>query len=405
VFIGAVIAVGVMAEYCVSRGWTLGIGSTNVPFRRSALLTLGGALALLLAGTPRVQHALGPTWGKVVRSLQRERLNTRDAAVEDRAYYEAIMTADQALSPLQIWRAPPGEDQVPIRSSGAVRPAAHGLIYELIPSMTSHNRGVSFKVDSLGLRDDEYARVAPPGTYRVVMLGGSVIMGSGVEHEEGFEDIVEDSLNKAKPSARFSNYEILNLAVGGYGLTQYVASAIYKGIELHPNMMILASLADETTITLDLVSGLVLTKSPLPPGLDSVVKAAGITPKSRNIEIHRKLRARGVSRAIRRWAYGAIADACRKNGIIPVWAFLPSVKTEQTGAEFPIMAKDARDAGMVVLDLRPAYDGVNRDTLQFTREDGHPNVSGHKLLAKTLYAALMAHAAEVGLTPDSAHTR
>ena len=118
-------------------------------------------------------------FGRVMLSLERERLNARDAAIEDRAYYEAMITTDQPANPIFNVRNEIEADLVPIRNSTAVRYTSDALIYELLPSRTTRNRGSALITNSLAMRDKEYSLEKPEGTYRFAMVGASVIMGSG----------------------------------------------------------------------------------------------------------------------------------------------------------------------------------------------------------------------------------
>ena len=63
------------------------------------------------------------------------------------------------------------------------------------------------------MRDREYQKAKPANTYRIVLLGASNDMGTGVKDDQTYENLVEDTLNSRVPDARYSRYEILNLSV------------------------------------------------------------------------------------------------------------------------------------------------------------------------------------------------
>ena len=56
-------------------------------------------------------------------------------------------------------------------------------------------------------------KAKPANTYRMVLLGASNDMGTGVKDDQTYENLVEDKLNSRVPDARYSRYEILNLSV------------------------------------------------------------------------------------------------------------------------------------------------------------------------------------------------
>ncbi|MBN1461055.1 MAG: hypothetical protein JXA57_16120, partial [Armatimonadetes bacterium] len=58
-----------------------------------------------------------------------------------------------------------------------------------------------FRINSLGLRDNEMPRAKPQGTFRILMLGDSMTVGWGVEAEETFSSRLEALLNETSQEA------------------------------------------------------------------------------------------------------------------------------------------------------------------------------------------------------------
>ena len=391
--------VGVALHYVDHRGWTFGFGESVLPFRSSVLLTLGGAVLVLSLSRPAVQQALGKRTGYVFLSLQRERLNARDAAVEDRAYYEAMITTDQPVNPVFNARNDEEANLVPIRNSTAVRFTGDVINYELIPSRQTPNRGSMLVVNSFGLRDDEYTREKPSGTFRMALLGASVIMASGTDQPASFEALTEERLNREPISSAYSKYEILNFAVAGYGFLQFAAVAEQKVFQFQPDIVIMGALAGDHAVSRSAFAEMLAKNVQLHPEVIAIARRAGITPSSGAVEIKRKLRTSRALDELRAWSYRRIAELARRNGAIPVFMFIPRLESDEYEPGFMAMSNDARAAGMVVLDLRGVYDGFARDQLMFHRRDVHPNPLGHKLIAERLYKEIAAHAGELGITP------
>ena len=394
---------GMLIHYAAFRGWTFGIGQSVLPFPRSVAMTLGGALLLLAASRPEVQQPLG-SHGRMLLSLERERLNARDAAIEDRAYYEALITTDQPANPIFNARDEVEADIVPIRNSTAVRHTGDALIYELLPSRSTRNRGADLVANSFGIRDKEYAAIKPDSTYRIALLGASVIMASGADQTTSFEALTENRLNSERPDNRYRSYEILNFAVAGYGFHQFVIVAERKALRYQPDVLLIGALAGDHDVSINGIAELAARGVSLDPGLTAILRQAGIGEDAGMVEIKRKIRAGGTIGRIRRWAYQKIADECRRNGVIPAFVYIPRLESGEHPPGFDEMAADARGAGMVVMDLRGVYDGVARSDLMFHRRDVHPNALGHRMIADRLYRAIGEHAGELGLGEWSSAT-
>lgn len=77
------------------------------------------------------------------------------------------------------------------------------LIVELVPDSTSLFDGFDVKLDrvthvrinSRGFRDYEYTIEKPQNTYRIIVLGDSFTFGLGVELNETYPKLLEESIN------------------------------------------------------------------------------------------------------------------------------------------------------------------------------------------------------------------
>lgn len=92
------------------------------------------------------------------------------------------------------------------------------LEYELRPGAPDGEDRISTE----GLRDREFERSAPPGTFRIAAIGDSVTFGHGGIRSDAYPKRLEDLLrDHAGPGA--PSYEVLNFGVTGYNTTQVVA--------------------------------------------------------------------------------------------------------------------------------------------------------------------------------------
>ena len=85
--------------------------------------------------------------------------------------------------------------------------------------------------NSRGLRDSEKGFEKPPGTRRIVVLGDSFMWGFGVENEEMFSMILQESV----PGS-----ETINLGVNGYSTVQELVRLETEGVLYEPDLTVLA---------------------------------------------------------------------------------------------------------------------------------------------------------------------
>ncbi|HLX07659.1 MAG TPA: SGNH/GDSL hydrolase family protein [Thermoanaerobaculia bacterium] len=90
--------------------------------------------------------------------------------------------------------------------------------------------------NSLGFRDREHAVAKPPGVYRIVVLGDSIAAGLHVErNQDVFPPILEQLLQQ-----RGLRAEVINLAVSGYNTQQEVELLRERGLQYHPDLVLVA---------------------------------------------------------------------------------------------------------------------------------------------------------------------
>jgi hypothetical protein len=96
-----------------------------------------------------------------------------------------------------------------------------------------------YAYNSLGARTDpvtpvEYPSVPAPSTLRIVLVGDSYTHGDEVAFENTWGHFLEVKLNESGINA-----EVINLAVGGYGIDQAFLRLLDRGADLSPAMVIL----------------------------------------------------------------------------------------------------------------------------------------------------------------------
>lgn len=99
------------------------------------------------------------------------------------------------------------------------------------------------KMNSKGLRDNEYRYEKPEKTKRILILGDSFTEGYDVEFENIFVEILERKLNAAYTNATGLKYEVINAGTGGYSTDQEYLYYKTEGYKYHPDIVILMTYA------------------------------------------------------------------------------------------------------------------------------------------------------------------
>lgn len=100
--------------------------------------------------------------------------------------------------------------------------------WELRPGAVALVDGQRVSVNRLGQRGREHARARTPGGRRLLMLGDSVAFGYGVGDEQTFSHLLERR-----------GFEVVNLAVPGYGTDQELLRLEREGLSWRPDAVLL----------------------------------------------------------------------------------------------------------------------------------------------------------------------
>lgn len=117
------------------------------------------------------------------------------------------------------------------------------LIYELKPGLDTCYEGSRVVTNSAGLRaDQDYEVPKPAGTYRILLLGDSQTFGQGVEFEETFGQLLEQSIEK---NSRGWRVEVINSGVDGYNTAQQAAYLEGRGMAYEPDLVVLLFIGND----------------------------------------------------------------------------------------------------------------------------------------------------------------
>lgn len=244
------------------------------------------------------------------------------------------------------------------------------------------------------MRDREYSESKPANTYRIVLVGGSHDVGLGVKDNETYENLVENWLNNKPPEQPYSQYQILNLAVGGSDVLQRLLWLEQRGFRFGPDAAMFSVAAHDQQFLIEHLSKVVTLDIAVPPGYAEIFNR--IVGKAR---LHKKMPAAMIEGRLRpyiaeiyQWAFERFATECRARGIRPFVIYRPA-PADLEHLELASRSQITHLAGVAnveMIDLSDAFDSVsNRDTLIVAKWDHHTTALGHVLLADKLYERLV----------------
>jgi lysophospholipase L1-like esterase len=187
----------------------------RAPSRRlliGAGMGLGAAFAavLLLEVAYRLAHGIPFTGG----TLYQEQLRMPDSVLAERPWYRDFLA-----------RFRPSDNPI--------------LFYEPRPGYQGSfeggpGPGAEIQINSQGFRDREYSPEKDAETFRVAVLGDSIIWGHGLTLEDTFAKQLEQLLVEREER----KVEVLNFGVSGYSTQQEVELYRVKASRFHPDLVI-----------------------------------------------------------------------------------------------------------------------------------------------------------------------
>ena len=136
----------------------------------------------------------------------------RDLALQRRGYYEEL-----DLSRMDDWRCHDAKEPEGWNAGRKLfyRERSDFLMKEIVPSVSTVFGGTPVTSNRLGMRDRETQKLKPPNTSRMVLLGVSHDVGTGVKDDQTYKNLVEDRLNRHCPDTHYARYGFLNMSTGG----------------------------------------------------------------------------------------------------------------------------------------------------------------------------------------------
>ena len=311
-----------------------------------------------------------------------------------------VMTRVYLYGVAALW--PPTMEGIrQIGVSGMIRASPDlDIQYELKPNLRAvRYKTVHVTTNSAGWRDREYTVEKPPGTFRVAVIGDSFTMADGIEIEDVYHSLLEERLN-AQGGAR--RYEFINFGVAGYQLPQYVAVMAKRALAYHPDL-ILVGFSTNDFVWFEEKAKVLFNKpyevKPLEhpffqfhfgrwvrtriAALRAGPDRQGELPLAPIFRIH-------VDQQL-----DAMGDIHRRTRIPICVAFLNYYSAGLREVIAAVRAAAARN-DLAFVDVSAAFPPAQSKRYFIYRDDGHPNVDGHRAFADVLFGYLLG----AGLIPQ-----
>ena len=345
-------------------------------------VTIASTALVLLAKQPFLLIPQ-PTLAAIVGDLRDRGLNRADVEDLHRGYYEDL--GDVTRFDNELWRmyglAP--KDWGREMPTLSVRP--NSFIYEHLPNQQGILKGSVFSTNSHGMRDREYSREKPPGTFRIALFGASHDAGSGVADGQTYEAVAESLLNSGGDGA--TRVELLNFATAGYCPILKLACAEERLPAFRPDIALWVVNSFEFAWTFFKLEE-VMKHGQLSdyPFLVAAMRREGLDPDGppiRQMVLERRLAPQAP--VVLEVMLDRFANAAREMGVRPIVVLAEYPIDEKRPIVFDQIAAFATNARMEVLDLYGALSGVReRETLWVAPWDSHTNASGHRLIGERL---------------------
>jgi lysophospholipase L1-like esterase len=276
------------------------------------------------------------------------------------------------------------------------------MSHEHRPHSAATIMGAYVEINSMGLRDREFEIKKPTGTYRILVLGDSITFGFGVEPQHAFCEVLERRLNvEIAPGLRNKRFEVINSGVGNYNTAQEVAYFTHRGQILNPDLVLLAFYVNDAEPTPKPKTNPLAKHSYFyvasMSALDAVLRRIGAQEDF--TEYYLNLYRDGAAGWMQcQLALEQLATSCRNRGVPAMIVLIPELHDTSTNYPFgeihDKVATVAANHGLVTLDLREAFRGIEPMSLWVSPGDAHPNAKGHLIIAQAIFnevAPLVAH--------------
>jgi len=259
--------------------------------------------------------------------------------------------------------------------------------------------------NSLGYRDNEHRPAKPPGVRRVVVLGDSFTWGAKVEFDDAYPRRLERGLARHRGEA----WEVISLARSGMNTVEEAEQLGTEGLAYDPDVVVLGyclnDSEDDNAAEARRARDWTEMKKERRSPSDGLERSAlyrlirrriwATVENRRRIAAYRSMYAPEYPGWIAgQRALKSMAEWCRERKV-PFLVMIFPLFGNPLDRDYPFpeihaaVSRAAAEAGARVVDLLPAYRGLNWELLVVDGpNDEHPNEIAHRIAADVLLSAL-----------------
>ncbi|NIT60067.1 MAG: hypothetical protein GWN00_28770 [Aliifodinibius sp.] len=270
--------------------------------------------------------------------------------------------------------------------TGFVRASEYpGVLYELKPNLRSHFKMAKFETNSQGLCDKEYQIKTDPGITRIVIIGSSFSMGSGVEIDEIYHSILEERLNSGLSGKR---YEVINFAVAGYNLDMMLATLRYKALGYEPDLVVvsLTPFTHTSFFTLEKYHQPYQVHEKVNPFFRSFIYDTLLYPRLNTRRFKYKVTETDEIEARTRKVFRELYELSKEHNFKVVTLGLNKDPLKRD--PYDLEKRLSKSYGFHFIDTKSFFINYDPSALAISKTDGHPNALAHSLFAEALYEGL-----------------
>jgi lysophospholipase L1-like esterase len=263
------------------------------------------------------------------------------------------------------------------------------ILWELQPNLDTLFKFEKFSTNSVGMRDREYSLEKPANTKRIVVIGDSFAMGSGVSDTENYPFLLEQMFSSETGTGKV---EVLNFGVGGYNLLNYEAVLRKKAMRYNPDLVIIGFCGgnDFQLPSAEHLEG----KLKLRPAVEMFYRS--------HLRRYSRLRAQKKEQAKNQVPFPSekevaymreylqrILDQCTAGRIPVVMAYYSLIAKPEV---IDFIGQFSESMGMNFINIGTSLETIPLKEKVVHPLDGHPNAMVHQVYADNIYKYLKASA-------------
>lgn len=350
----------------------------------------GSFLLLFLAvcANPAIHPIIGNFFSLDTTPIIKTKLNAADQENLFKGYYETLLpNNNSAFNQMEQLETQMPDSWRPLRALKALESVPDIRLKKHKPNLDLLFKEERFRTNQFGMHHPPIQMEKAANVYRIGLLGGSIELGGGIPLNQNMAQVAQAALNR-NPIFQDKRFEILNFAVTGYHLPEQVKVTEVYAAEFSLDAIILTGHSDELhRLTRSLYKVVSRGHHKSYPGLDKIIQKAGVENAPSRGVFERNITP--FLGEITDWGLGRIAQYCKSEGIVPIWAYLfvPESKSKPD-EEFPDLAQMASRHGFKTVNLYDYVQPMTTEEMKLAPWDGHLNAKAHELYGKGIFKAL-----------------